>query len=371
MSQTCLYNKYRPNKLSEVVGQDHIKKYFTNATGKDKISHAYLFCGGKGLGKTSMARIVSLIVNCENGPKVDYDLNDKNVKSIIEGSCPDVHELDAASSTSIDHIREIRSLAKNFPIMCRKRVFIIDEVARLNAPAASALLKVLEEPPESAMFILCTTEPHKILPTILSRCQRLNFYSIPHKEISAYLLEICKKEGIKNVEDDSLALISKAARGSMRDALSILEPVITQSDGSIKKEDIQSLIGNSLGQGIFCDLLGYFCTGDYRKAIATVRKVVSTGADLEKIFLEFLEHSYDMMLAKSVSTTGFVYLEDATVEKWKKIVKETDIEILAYVCKKFMNYVDMLNTTRRIDIALDTCIIEIINDIKNGKYKTT
>ena len=368
MSET-LYRKYRPRKLSGIVGQDHIKRYFQNAVAKNKVSHAYLLSGMKGIGKTSIARIISLIVNCENGPSVDYDLKSKICKSIIEGSCPDVHELDAGSNSSIDHIREIRSIAKNFPIMCSKRVFIIDECHMLRGVAASALLHVLEEPPESAVFILATIEPHKILPTILSRCQRFDLTRIPFKKSVEYLKEICKKEGFEKVEDGAMGLVAKAAHGSMRDSLTILEPILIQCDKEITSKDVKSIIGAGLGQGLFCDLLEDICSGNFRNAIVNIKKPLISGTGPEKVFLDLLEHAYDMMLAKSISSIGHIYLEESTAEKWKNLLNKTDIKILMFICKTLMKYVDAINTTRRIDIALDTCIIEMIDDIKNGDYK--
>ena len=218
MNESALYSKYRPLKFNDLIGQNNVKKYFENVIKKSSLSHAYLFSGIRGTGKTTIARIIAMIVNCENGPSIDYDPNSKICQMIINSQCPDVVELDAATNKSIDDIREIKNLARQKPIMCRKKVFIIDEAHCLLKNSVSGLLKILEEPPKHCIFILATTEPQNIMDTILSRCIRFDLHSIPFNDIKKRLSYICDKENIK-YDNESIAIIAKKSHGSLRDAI--------------------------------------------------------------------------------------------------------------------------------------------------------
>jgi DNA polymerase-3 subunit gamma/tau len=287
VSEIALYRKYRPKKLKGIVGQDHIKQYFQNAVSKNKISHAYLLSGTRGVGKTTIARIISLIVNCENGPSIDYDVKSKICSAILDnGAAGDVVELDAATNSSIDNIREIRKMAMTYPVMCRKRVFIIDEVHSLRGAAANALLHILEEPPESSMFILATTESHKILPTIKSRCQKFELKTLSVAEISSYLTKICNNEGYDKIENGAMQIIAQAAHGSIRDSLSILEPILSRCESGITVDIVRECIGSRLGQFFFCDLLEYIINKKSREAIVSIKKAIGSGMEPINIFNE-------------------------------------------------------------------------------------
>ena len=366
---TALYNKYRPHLMKDVVGQDQVKRYFEFAAAKDKISHAYLFSGPRGVGKTTIARIVSLIVNCEDGPRLDYDIKSPLCSSIIESNAAgDIIELDAATHSSIDNIREIRSTAMNYPVMCKKRVFIIDEVHCLRAAAASALLKILEEPPESSMFIMATTEGHRIMPTIRSRCQKFDLKTIGTKTIAKYLRIIAKKEGIVDCEEDALMAVAKASRGSIRDALSILEPIINRSDGtSIDIELVNESIGLSLGHGFFCDVLVAMLRKSYLDALRLIKGIINRGRTPESVLEDLLESSYTMMLYKSLGKT--LYVEEPSKEKWTKIQEKIGIDLIIHITKKLSACSNEIRNSNRTDILLDSCIIEIIRDIEQDKYK--
>ena len=236
MAYKALYRTYRPQTFDEVAGQQHIVKTLKNALATGKIAHAYLFAGPRGTGKTTMAKLFAKALNCEEG--IGHQCNEcKNCKAIIDGSHPDVLELDAASNNGVDEIRELIDKVKYGTILGRYKVYIIDEVHMLSTGAFNALLKTLEEPPEHVIFILATTEPHKILPTILSRCQRYDFEKVSDADIRERLKIVLKEEGA-SFTDDAVNLIVKLADGGMRDALSILEKVLAYSGNSLNEQDI-------------------------------------------------------------------------------------------------------------------------------------
>ena len=239
MAYKALYRTYRPQTFDEVAGQEHIVKTLKNALATGKISHAYLFAGPRGTGKTTMAKLFAKALNCEEG--IGHQCNEcRNCQAIIDGSHPDVLELDAASNNGVDEIRDLIDKVKYGTILGKYKVYIIDEVHMLSVGAFNALLKTLEEPPEHVVFILATTEPHKILPTILSRCQRYDFNKVSESDIKERIKTILLNEDVE-YNEDAIKLIVSLADGGMRDALSILEKVLAYSNNSLKVEDILNI----------------------------------------------------------------------------------------------------------------------------------
>lgn len=242
MNYISLYRKWRSQTFDEVLGQEHITRTLKNAVSLGRIAHAYLFSGPRGTGKTSTARILAKALNCQSGPRPDPCQSCENCQRIREGNSLDVLEIDAASNRGIDEIRELRERVKFSPVEGRYKVYIIDEVHMLTTEAFNALLKTLEEPPEHVVFVLCTTEAHKLPPTILSRCQRFDFRRIPAPLIKERLLQIIEAEGA-SIEEEALDIVVAAASGSFRDGQSILEQLLSYSSSHATAQDAREVLG--------------------------------------------------------------------------------------------------------------------------------
>ena len=255
MSRVALYQKYRSATFDEVVGQEHIVKSLQNAIKSQKISHAYLFCGPRGTGKTTLARLLAKSVNCENPEKAPCGECD-NCKAANEGTHPDIIEINGANETHVDDVREIIERANLAPMQGKVKIYIIDEVHQLSSAASSALLKTLEEPPENVIFVLATTDPQKLLPTIISRCQRYDFTKIKNTDISKHLQKIGEKENI-HIDEKAAELIASLAEGGMRDALSIMDQCAAYTGDSITEEEINNIYGLTTNEeklGMFKDI---------------------------------------------------------------------------------------------------------------------
>jgi len=293
MAYKALYNKYRPSTFEEVAGQRSIVKTLANAISSGKIGHAYLFCGPRGTGKTSMARLFAKALNCNEGLGKQCNVC-QNCTSINEGAHPDVIEIDAASNNGVDQVRELIEQVKYAPMIGRYKIYIIDEVHMMSQGAFNALLKTLEEPPEYVIFILATTEPHKVLATIISRCQRFDFEKIDDSDIKNKIIWVLQKEGIQ-YEDKALDVITDLSDGGMRDALSILEQVLAYSGNSITEKDVLTLFGlTSNLQKI--ELLKLLRQGVVANALIKLEEFVSAGADIKRLSSSLLDMLKDLVI---------------------------------------------------------------------------
>ncbi len=295
MSYLVLARKYRPQAFDEVVEQAHITRTLTNAIASGRVAHAILFSGPRGTGKTTVARILAKAMNCEKGPTPQPCNTCISCNEITDGHAVDVFEIDGASNNSVDQVRELRENIKYMPAHSPHKIYIIDEVHMLSTAAFNALLKTLEEPPPHIMFIFATTEPHKIPITILSRCQRYDFRRIGLDSISSHMELLCRQEGFE-VDAESLGLIAREAGGSMRDALSLLDQLMTCTKGLVRHEQVLDILG-VIDRKIIFDLARSILDGDIIAVLDLLDDVYDRGIDIKKLYADLLEHFRNLLIA--------------------------------------------------------------------------
>jgi DNA polymerase-3 subunit gamma/tau len=321
MSYQVIARKYRPQRFADVVGQEHVTQTLGNAIRQKRIAHAYLFVGPRGTGKTTIARIFAKCLNCTDGPKVDFSEDDPRCKEISEGRSLDVLEIDGASNRGIEEIRALRETVKFAPATGRFKIYIIDEVHMLTKEAFNALLKTLEEPPEHVKFMFATTEPEKILPTILSRCQRYDLRRIPVALIVKHLGQIAKLEGVK-AEESALFGIARAAEGCMRDAESTLDQLISFCGNEIGEADVVSMFGlaaRSQIQALAAAVFG----GDLEAVLRGVDELSRNGKDLGLLLSDLLHHARNLLLYQL--TKGDLTLLEVTETEAAKLAEQAGL----------------------------------------------
>ena len=311
---SALYRRYRPLDLAHVVGQRHVVQTLTNAIDHDRVRHAYLFAGPRGTGKTSLAKILGKSLNCQNteGPSTAPCLECESCLTIADGTALDVLELDAASNRGIDDIRDIRDRVNQQPVLGRYRVYILDEAHSLTTDAANALLKTLEEPPPHVIFILCTTEPHRLPDTVRGRCQSFTFLRPTPDELLEALRRISDAEGIQ-ADDDALRLIARHAGGSFRDAISSLDQLSSAGDRSIDTASAQTILG-VVDDEVLTQLIDAVTTGDARLALTMLDELVEGGQDLTRLIRDLIDRLRLILLTLELGAPPRSAMLGSTIE---------------------------------------------------------
>lgn len=357
----ALYRKYRPKDFDEVVGQDHIVKTLINQIKFDKISHAYLFTGSRGTGKTSIAKIFARAINCTNLKNGSPCGECETCKS-LEGTNIDVLEIDAASNNGVDEIRELREKVKYPPVVGRYKVYIIDEVHMLSISAFNALLKTLEEPPKQTVFVLATTEVHKLPATILSRCIRFDFKLVPLDILTNHLNNILTKEGVK-FEDTAVNVIARAGEGSVRDTLSIADRCVSFAGDNLTYQKVIDVLGVS-ERDILIKLTDIILKKDTGNALVLLDEVLSSGKRPLVFSNDLISYFRDLLLIFSLKEKAreIVVVKDDIFEQMKtQAVQENYAEILKAI--EVLSSVEQeLRYSAQPRIVLETAIIKIINE---------
>lgn len=330
MSYVVFARKWRPKDFDEVIGQEHITTTLRNAISNNRVAHAYIFTGPRGIGKTSIARIFAKGLNCEKGPTTSPCNSCASCDGITSSASMDVIEIDGASNNSVDQVRELRENIKFMPSYGRYKVYIIDEVHMLSIGAFNALLKTLEEPPKHAKFIFATTNPEKVPPTVLSRCQRFDFVRISLRLIISKLNKIVEAEKL-DISDDAVFSIAKASDGSMRDAESVLDQMTSFCEKKIAKEDVINLLG-IIEEDKLADIVGKLSLKDTAGILKAVDDVIAGGKDISQFLSGLLGYLRNLMVLKvSSGLTSLVDLPDAYIDRLKDQMNDFRLEELLYM----------------------------------------
>ncbi len=337
MAYVALYRKYRPQTFDEVIGQDHIINTLRNQILQGKVSHAYLFCGTRGTGKTSTAKIFARAVNCPHAAEHNGNPCGDCVSCNTVGNANlDIIEMDAASNNGVDYARDIREKVQYPPVNGKYKVYIIDEVHMLSVGAFNALLKTLEEPPEHALFILCTTEVHKIPATILSRCMRFDFRLVPTPLLAAHIAAIYDKEG-KKYTKEAVAAIAQAGEGSVRDSVSIADRCYSVSEGQLEYSDVLGVLGVSSKNSIVA-LAKAILTNATADILTEIHKAVSDGKDIGRLNKDLSLYIRDLLTAKLCpDANGILMLPQDVYEQLKDLADSVTVKKLLYAIDQFVN----------------------------------
>jgi DNA polymerase-3 subunit gamma/tau len=381
MSYQVIARKYRPQRFAEVVGQEHVTQTLANAIGQKRIAHAYLFCGPRGTGKTTIARIFAKCLNCTGGPKIDFDEKDSRCVEITEGRSLDVLEIDGASNNGVEQVRELRDTCKYAPANSQFKIYIIDEIHMLSTAAFNALLKTLEEPPAHVKFMFATTDPEKVLPTILSRCQRFDLRRIPSALITKHLALIAKQEQVK-IDEAALHAIARGADGGMRDAESTLDQLISFCGDKIEEPDVLSMFGLAAESQIL-KLSRAVLTGEIQTALTELNTLAQNGKDLGRLLSDLLNHFRNLLIFQvsrgdlnllEVSETEIATLKEqaalANTDTFTRILEvfaDAELRLRDAASKKIMVEVALLRAIEARSAMPIDAVLKQLNQLRGGQ----
>jgi len=359
----ALYRVYRPQSFNDVVGQQHIIKTLQNALVQEKFSHAYLFSGPRGTGKTTAAKILAKAVNCEKAPIAEPCNECATCRGITDGSISDVIEIDAASNNGVDEIRDIRDKVKYAPSAVRYKVYIIDEVHMLSIGAFNALLKTLEEPPTHVIFILATTEPHKIPLTIISRCQRFDFKRISPEDIVYRMKEVLGSEELE-VSEDALYEIAKASEGGMRDALSLLDQSISYSTDKVSLEDVLSITG-AVSQSFIVKIVQAIFNKNIVEALDSVESLIKNGKDPARFVEDLIFYYRDVLLYQASEENAYLLEKAAVNEEFKELSSKMDSAFIYKVIAELNQTQQEMKWSNHPRVLLEVALVKLAQSSTN------
>jgi DNA polymerase III subunit gamma/tau len=384
MNYQVIARKYRPQRFEDVVGQEHVTQTLANAIQQNRIAHAYLFVGPRGTGKTTIARIFAKCLNATQGPKVDFADDDPRAREITEGRSMDVLEIDGASNRGIDEVRELRETVKYMPASSRFKIYIIDEVHMLTKEAFNALLKTLEEPPEHVKFMFATTEPEKVLPTILSRCQRFDLRRIPTALIVKHLGHIARLENVQ-IEEAALHAIARGSEGCMRDAESTLDQLISFCGDRIVEADVLSMFGLTARAQVL-SLSRAILDGDAEKALRDLNDLARNGKDLGRLLSDLLNHFRNLLLYQvsrgdlnllEVSESESVALSEQagnvgqeSITRIMEVLTDAEWRLRDAVSKKILFEVTLLKAIEARHAVSIESVLRKLQELKDGSGST-
>jgi len=367
MSYQVLARKYRPNSFDEVIGQDHVVQVIKNSIEQERVHQAFLFSGTRGVGKTTIARLLAKCLNCmsSDAPTSQPCNKCESSISIQEGKSIDFLEIDAASRTGVEHMRELLSSVHTSPSVSRFKIFLIDEVHMLSKGSFNALLKTLEEPPSHVIFLMATTDPEKVPKTVISRCLQLNLKTVSRNNLQEHFRKICEKEGI-NSDDESLSLVAKSAEGSVRDGLTLLDQAIAHGNGKLVADDVKKLLG-TIDDSLIYELLDSITDGRKEDAFKTLNNIEKLNPDYEALLKDLISNIHEVSLHQ--------VLENSNKEPVSKIASKMDEQYCQLIYEIGLNSFQKIHTHPSPREAVEMCLLRMlafqpVQNMNTGEVKT-